>query len=100
MITPIFHPVAGVRRGPAASARFTAMGGRTEAPCRADRVGSLLRPPEVLAARERFAAGELDADGLREIEDAAISEAVARQEEVGLQAATDGEFRRTSWHMD
>jgi 5-methyltetrahydropteroyltriglutamate--homocysteine methyltransferase len=76
------------------------MGGRTEAPFRADHVGSLLRPPEVLAARERFAAGELDADGLRAVEDAAIAEAVARQEEVGLQSATDGEFRRTSWHMD
>src|SRR5688572_6839189 len=76
------------------------MGGRTEAPFRADHVGSLLRPPEVLAARERFAAGELDAAGLRAVEDAAITAAVARQEEVGLQAATDGEFRRTSWHMD
>ena len=76
------------------------MGGRTEAPFRADHVGSLLRPPEVLAARERFAAGELDAAGLRAVEDAAITAAVTRQEEVGLQAATDGEFRRTSWHMD
>src|SRR5262245_45609288 len=76
------------------------MSERTEAPFRADHVGSLLRPPALLAARERHAAGELDAAGLRAAEDAAITEAVAMQEEVGLRAATDGEFRRTSWHMD
>ncbi len=76
------------------------MSGRTEAPFRADHVGSLLRPPALLAARERFAAGELDAAGLRAVEDEAITDAVAMQEEIGLQAATDGEFRRTSWHMD
>jgi 5-methyltetrahydropteroyltriglutamate--homocysteine methyltransferase len=73
---------------------------RTEPPFRADHVGSLLRPPALLAARERFAAGALDADGLRAVEDAAIRDVVAMQEEVGLQSATDGEFRRTSWHMD
>jgi 5-methyltetrahydropteroyltriglutamate--homocysteine methyltransferase len=73
---------------------------RTEPPFRADHVGSLLRPPALLAARERFAAGALDADGLRAEEDAAIRDVVAMQEEIGLQAATDGEFRRTSWHMD
>ncbi len=73
---------------------------RTEPPFRADHVGSLLRPPALLAARERFAAGELDAEGLRAEEDAAIRDVVAMQEEIGLQSATDGEFRRTSWHMD
>src|SRR5437764_7194722 len=73
---------------------------RTEPPFRADHVGSLLRPPALLAARERFAAGSLDADGLRAEEDAAIRAVVAMQEEIGLQSATDGEFRRTSWHMD
>ena len=73
---------------------------RTEPPFRADHVGSLLRPPALLAARERFAAGTLDADGLRAAEDAAIRDVVAMQEEIGLQSATDGEFRRTSWHMD
>src|SRR5918998_1531013 len=73
---------------------------RTEPPFRADHVGSLLRPPALLAARERFAAGALDADGLRAEEDAAIRDVVAMQEEIGLQSATDGEFRRTSWHMD
>jgi 5-methyltetrahydropteroyltriglutamate--homocysteine methyltransferase len=76
------------------------MSGRSEAPFRADHVGSLLRPRALLDARERFAAGQLDADGLREVEDAAIIEVIAKQEEVGLQAATDGEFRRSSWHMD
>ncbi|HLU55339.1 MAG TPA: 5-methyltetrahydropteroyltriglutamate--homocysteine S-methyltransferase [Pseudonocardia sp.] len=73
---------------------------RTEPPFRADHVGSLLRPPALHAARERFAKGELDAEGLRAVEDEAIRDAVAMQEEIGLQAATDGEFRRTSWHMD
>ncbi|MHA6779445.1 5-methyltetrahydropteroyltriglutamate--homocysteine S-methyltransferase [Pseudonocardia saturnea] len=76
------------------------MHGRTEAPFRADHVGSLLRPPALLAAREEHAAGTLDAAGLRAAEDAAIRDVVALQEEVGLQSATDGEFRRTSWHMD
>lgn len=73
---------------------------RTEPPFRADHVGSLLRPPALLDARERYAAGTLDAEGLRAAEDAAIRDAVAMQEEIGLQSATDGEFRRTSWHMD
>ncbi|GAA2557723.1 5-methyltetrahydropteroyltriglutamate--homocysteine S-methyltransferase [Pseudonocardia hydrocarbonoxydans] len=70
------------------------------APFRADHVGSLLRPPELLAARERHAAGTLDDVGLRAAEDSAIRDVVALQEQVGLSAATDGEFRRTSWHMD
>ncbi len=73
---------------------------RTEPPFRADHVGSLLRPPALLDARERFTAGTLDADGLRAAEDAAIRDVVALQAEAGLQSATDGEFRRTSWHMD
>ena len=60
-------------------------------PFRADHVGSLLRPPEVLRAREDFAAGRLSADRLREIEDAAIREVVRMQQEVGLRSATDGE---------
>jgi 5-methyltetrahydropteroyltriglutamate--homocysteine methyltransferase len=76
------------------------MHARTEPPFRADHVGSLLRPPALLAAREQFAAGTLDAEGLRAAEDTAIRDVVAMQEEIGLQAATDGEFRRTSWHMD
>src|SRR4051812_35995232 len=73
---------------------------RTEPPFRADHVGSLLRPPTLLAARAAHAAGEIDMTALRAAEDEAIRDVVAMQERVGLQAATDGEFRRTSWHMD
>jgi 5-methyltetrahydropteroyltriglutamate--homocysteine methyltransferase len=69
-------------------------------PFRADHVGSLLRPPELKAARESFQAGTITAERLRAIEDEAIRTAVAMQEGVGLQAATDGELRRQSWHMD
>jgi len=78
----------------------TVTGRRTRPPFRADHVGSLLRPPQLLQARADFADGRLDADGLREAEDEAIREIVAMQEGVGLQSATDGEFRRESWHMD
>jgi 5-methyltetrahydropteroyltriglutamate--homocysteine methyltransferase len=73
---------------------------RTTPPFRADHVGSLLRPPELLKAREDFAAGRLDPQELRAIEDDAIRDVVRMQEEVGLRSATDGEFRRASWHMD
>jgi 5-methyltetrahydropteroyltriglutamate--homocysteine methyltransferase len=73
---------------------------RTAPPFRADHVGSLLRPPEVLAAREQRAAGSIDPAELRAIEDAAIAEVVKMQEGVGLKSVTDGEFRRQSWHMD
>ncbi|MBO0776463.1 MAG: 5-methyltetrahydropteroyltriglutamate--homocysteine S-methyltransferase, partial [Actinobacteria bacterium] len=76
------------------------MSSRTTPPFRADHVGSLLRPPELLAAREDFAAGRIGAGELRRAEDEAIAAVVAMQEEVGLQSATDGEFRRASWHMD
>ncbi|MFA9430213.1 5-methyltetrahydropteroyltriglutamate--homocysteine S-methyltransferase [Egicoccus sp. AB-alg2] len=69
-------------------------------PFRADHVGSLLRPPRLLEARQRHAAGAFDAAELRAVEDDAIREVVALQRGVGLSAATDGEFRRTSWHMD
>jgi 5-methyltetrahydropteroyltriglutamate--homocysteine methyltransferase len=73
---------------------------RTTPPYRADHVGSLLRPPRLLAAREQYADGRISADQLRAVEDDAIAEVVAMQEDVGLQSATDGEFRRSSWHMD
>jgi methionine synthase II (cobalamin-independent) len=73
---------------------------RTTPPFRADHVGSLLRPPELLKAREDFAEGRIDAEELRVIEDDAIRDVVRKQEGVGLQSATDGEFRRASWHMD
>jgi 5-methyltetrahydropteroyltriglutamate--homocysteine methyltransferase len=73
---------------------------RTGPPFRADHVGSLLRPPSLHLAREDHAAGRIDAAELRAVEDDAIREAVKMQEEVGLRLATDGEFRRASWHMD
>ena len=73
---------------------------RTTPPFRADHVGSLLRPALLLAARQEFADGKIDAGQLRAAEDAAIAQAVAMQADVGLQSATDGEFRRASWHMD
>jgi 5-methyltetrahydropteroyltriglutamate--homocysteine methyltransferase len=69
-------------------------------PFRADHVGSLLRPPEVLRARGEFAAGRINAVQLKKVEDAAIRETIRMQGEVGLKSATDGEFRRESWHMD
>ena len=62
-------------------------------PFRADHVGSLLRPPKLLEARKT-------GTGLREAEDEAIRDVVRMQREVGLRSATDGEFRRASWHMD
>jgi 5-methyltetrahydropteroyltriglutamate--homocysteine methyltransferase len=76
------------------------MAPRSIPPFRADHVGSLLRPPRLLQARADAAAGQLSPEGLREVEDEAIRDVVAVQREVGLQSATDGEFRRTSWHMD
>jgi 5-methyltetrahydropteroyltriglutamate--homocysteine methyltransferase len=76
------------------------MSKRTTPPFRADHVGSLLRPPEVLRARADAAAGRITAAERREIEDRAIAGVVKMQEDVGLQSATDGEFRRTTWHMD
>src|SRR5437763_7180744 len=77
-----------------------AAGARTKPPFRADHVGSLLRPPRLHVARDDFANGRIDSDALREVEDEAIREIVRKQENVGLHAATDGEFRRASWHMD
>jgi 5-methyltetrahydropteroyltriglutamate--homocysteine methyltransferase len=73
---------------------------RTEPPFRADHVGSLLRPQRLLKAREEFAENRIGADELRAVEDDAIRDVVRMQEEVGLRSATDGEFRRASWHMD
>jgi 5-methyltetrahydropteroyltriglutamate--homocysteine methyltransferase len=76
------------------------MSDRATPPYRADHVGSLLRPPILLQAREDHAAGRIDDAELRAIEDDAIKEVVKMQEDVGLRTATDGEFRRASWHMD
>ncbi|HET8672319.1 MAG TPA: hypothetical protein VFL87_01690, partial [Thermoleophilaceae bacterium] len=76
------------------------MSTRTKPPFRADHVGSLLRPPELLKAREDHAAGRVDDAELHGIEDAAIQDVIKMQQDVGLSDATDGEFRRHSWHMD
>jgi 5-methyltetrahydropteroyltriglutamate--homocysteine methyltransferase len=78
----------------------TSAGPRTTPPFRADHVGSLLRPPELMRAREEHAAGRLDDEALRAVEDEAIRDVVKMQRDVGLQSATDGEFRRATWHMD
>jgi 5-methyltetrahydropteroyltriglutamate--homocysteine methyltransferase len=76
------------------------MADRTSPPFRADQVGSLLRPPRLLAARDDFAAGRISAADLRAVEDEEIQGAIRMQEDAGLQSATDGEFRRATWHMD
>ncbi len=69
-------------------------------PFRADHVGSLLRPQTVLDARARRKRGEISAEDLREVEDAAIADIVKKQEDIGLEAITDGEFRREMFHVD
>jgi 5-methyltetrahydropteroyltriglutamate--homocysteine methyltransferase len=76
------------------------MSRRTTPPFRADHVGSLLRPRALLQARAEHEAGRISAGELRSVEDEAIRAAVRMQKQAGLQSATDGEFRRSSWHMD
>ena len=73
---------------------------RTTPPFRADHVGSLLRPEPVRKARLHFQEGAIGDDALRAVEDAAIRELVERQKECGLLAVTDGELRRSWWHLD
>jgi 5-methyltetrahydropteroyltriglutamate--homocysteine methyltransferase len=73
---------------------------RTKPPFRADHVGSLLRPAALKAARERRAKGEISADELKAVEDREIKEIIKKQEAAGLQSITDGEFRRSWWHLD
>ncbi len=76
------------------------MSGEKIAPFRANHVGSLLRPLELRAARERRQKGEIGAAELREVEDRAIRDVVKMQEDVGMHGITDGEFRRTLWNAD
>ena len=76
------------------------MSQRATPPFRADHVGSLLRPQRLLDARDAKARGLLGADALRAVEDDCIREAVKLQEDLGYQGVTDGEFRRTWWHLD
>lgn len=73
---------------------------QTTPPFRADQVGSLLRPPEMIAARDAFDAGEISREALTEAENAAIAGVVAYQENLGLKAVTDGEYRRISYFVD
>jgi 5-methyltetrahydropteroyltriglutamate--homocysteine methyltransferase len=76
------------------------MSARTTPPFRADHVGSFLRPSYLLQAREQKAKGEITAEQLRKVEDKAITEIVKFQADVGLPSITDGEFRRTYFHID
>ena len=69
-------------------------------PYRADQVGSLLRPKELAQARAKFRKNEISSAELNAVEDKCIREAIQKQESVGLQAVTDGEFRRDWWHLD
>jgi 5-methyltetrahydropteroyltriglutamate--homocysteine methyltransferase len=73
---------------------------RTKPPFRADHVGSLLRPAALKQARERHAKGEIDAAALKAVEDREIKAVIGKQEAAGLQSITDGEFRRSWWHLD
>jgi len=73
---------------------------RLNPPFRADHVGSLLRPQRLKEARTRLQNNEITKDQLREVEDEAIREVVRKQEAIGLQSITDGEFRRTFFHID
>src|ERR1700681_1772673 len=73
---------------------------RSRPPFRADHVGSLLRPNALKEAREKRAKGEMSAADLATIEDREIERVIRKQEEVGLRSVTDGEFRRSWWHLD
>ncbi len=73
---------------------------RTKPPFRADHVGSLLRTAPLRDARAKRAKGEITQAALKEVEDREIQKIIAKQAEVGLNAITDGEFRRSWWHLD
>jgi 5-methyltetrahydropteroyltriglutamate--homocysteine methyltransferase len=76
------------------------MSERSKPPFRADHVGSLLRPATLKKAREQRAKGEIDAAALKAVEDREIERVIRKQEDVGLHGITDGEFRRSWWHLD
>src|SRR5262245_6690266 len=73
---------------------------RTKPPFRADHVGSLLRPAPLKEARGRRARGEISIGELTAVEDREIERIIRKQEAIGLQSTTDGEFRRSWWHLD
>jgi len=82
------------------SATAQRTGARTKPPFRADHVGSFLRPKVLLDARAQFRGGAIDAAALRRVEDEAIRGIVGFQEDLGLRGITDGEYRRTYFHID
>ena len=73
---------------------------RTTPPFRADHVGSYLRTPAITEARAKRDKGQISAADLKKVEDQEIPKVIKKQEEVGLQCATDGEYRRMFWHYD
>jgi 5-methyltetrahydropteroyltriglutamate--homocysteine methyltransferase len=85
---------------PAMTLKEQTMTQRTKPPFRADQVGSLLRPAALKAAREARAKGEIGAAELKAVEDREIKDVIKKQEAAGLQSITDGEFRRSWWHLD
>src|SRR4029077_15671748 len=95
-----FAPTRWRRPSPFRGGRKEKIVQRTRPPFRADHVGSLLRPAALKEARAKRAAGEMSAADLKAVEDREIERVIRKQEEVGLRAATDGEFRRSWWHLD
>ena len=73
---------------------------RTKPPFRADHVGSFLRPAALKEARAKRETGAITAAELKAVEDREIEKIIKKQEDIGLQLATDGEFRRSWWHLD
>src|SRR5215813_15055848 len=73
---------------------------RTKPPFRADHVGSILRSAAIKDARAKHAKGAITAADLKAVEDREVEAIVRKQEEIGLQLATDGEYRRSWWHLD
>lgn len=73
---------------------------KNNAPFRADIVGSFLRPERLVKAREKYQQNQISGEDLKKVEDDEIRKLVSKQKEVGLQVATDGEFRRSYWHLD
>ena len=71
-----------------------------QTPCRYDFVGSFLRPQEVKQAKADYAEGKISEEEKDRIIDAAIADVVKKQKELGYHVITDGEFRRTYWHLD
>ncbi len=83
-----------------ASSQASSLSPRARPPFRADHVGSLLRPKELQEARAAWKSGAMSREALRAVEDRCIEAAIRRQQEIGLRAVTDGEYRRAYWHYD